>query len=121
MKRILFVLFVVSIFSLGCQKTVIIGGPVEHQRLVDGIYEGSYKGGLNEASVKVTIRDKRIANIEIVEHSTWKGKKAEPVIPKRIIDKQSTLVDAVSGATNSSRVIMNAVQRAVEKSYQKER
>jgi uncharacterized protein with FMN-binding domain len=37
---------------------------------------------------------------------------------ERIIAQQSTRVDAVSGATNSSRVIMNAVQRAIEKAYQ---
>ena len=67
----------------------------------------------------MTIKEKRITDIEIVEHSTWKGKKAEPVIPKSIIDNQTTEVDAVSGATNSSRVIMNAVQKAIEKSYQK--
>jgi uncharacterized protein with FMN-binding domain len=31
------------------------------------------------------------------------------------MEAQSTKVDAVSGATNSSRVIMNAVQAALEK------
>ena len=45
----------------------------------------------------------------------WKGSKAESPIIKRIIENQSTDVDAVSGATNSSRVIMNAGQRAIEK------
>ena len=46
-----------------------------------------------------------------------RGKKAELIIPGRIIEKQSTDVDAVSGATNSSHVIMNAVQKAIEKAY----
>ena len=107
-----------SISLSGCKPTPIIGGPVDHEKLVDGIYEGSYKGGPNKASVKVTIKDKRIVGIEIVKHDAWKGKKAEPIIPKRIIEKQSARVDAVSGATNSSHVIMNAVQKAIEKSYQ---
>ncbi len=39
-------------------------------------------------------------------------------ILERIIETQSTRVDVVSGATNSSRVIMNAVQKAIEKAYQ---
>ncbi|MBE9570731.1 MAG: FMN-binding protein, partial [Proteobacteria bacterium] len=43
--------------------------------------------------------------------------KVTEVIPGRIVSEQSTVVDAVTGATNSSRVIMNAVQRAVEKAY----
>jgi len=85
---------------------------------VDGVYEGSYRGGPNKALVKVTIKDNTIVNIEIAEHKALKGKKAELPILKRIIENQSTDVDAVSGATNSSRVIMNAVQKAIEKAYQ---
>jgi uncharacterized protein with FMN-binding domain len=90
---------------------------VAAERLVDGVYAGSYKAGLNSVKVKVTIHDQTIAAIEIVKHTAWKGKKAEPIIPQRIIDQQSTAVDAVSGATNSSKVIMNAVQIAVEQAY----
>jgi uncharacterized protein with FMN-binding domain len=42
------------------------------------------------------------------------GGKAEIVIVERIIAEQSTRVDAVSGATQSSRVIMHAVQGALD-------
>jgi uncharacterized protein with FMN-binding domain len=66
----------------------------------------------------VTIHSGRIIDAELISHfSSWKGRKAEEIILKRIIKHQSTRVDAVTGATNSSRVIMNAVQRAVEKAY----
>jgi uncharacterized protein with FMN-binding domain len=106
-----------SLFLSGCAKTEIIGGPVEPGKLVDGFYKGSAQGGPNSAIVKVTIQDQKITYIEILEHDAWKGKKAEPIIPQRIIDQQSTDVDAVSGATNSSKVLMNAVQDALEKSY----
>ena len=102
----------------GCAATPIIGEPVDHLKLKDGIYEGSYKGGPNRASVKVTIKHHSIVDIEIIEHQAWKGKKAEMPIVERIIASQSTKVDAVSGATNSSRVIMNAVHKAIEKAYQ---
>jgi len=120
MRMALFILLlIVSVSCSGCQMAPVIGGLIDHEKLVDGIYEGNYKGGPNSASVKVTIKDKKIVDIEIVKHSAWKGKKAEPVIPKEIIETQSTEVDAVSGATNSSNVIMNAVQKAVEKSYEK--
>jgi uncharacterized protein with FMN-binding domain len=83
----------------------------------DGIYEGSYSSWPNSATVTVSVKDARITDIVIVRHfASWIGKKAEPVIPLRIIAAQSTRVDAVSGATNSSRVIMNAVQDALDKS-----
>ena len=102
---------------LGCAQTPVIGAPVDHARLKDGTYEGSYRGGLNKASVLVIIKDNNIVNIEILQHQAWRGKKAETAIVERIIAHQSTKVDAVSGATNSSRVIMNAVQNAIEKAY----
>ncbi len=102
---------------LGCAQTPVIGAPVDHARLKDGTYEGSYRGGPNKASVQVIIKDNNIVNIEILQHQAWRGKKAETAIVERIIAHQSTKVDAVSGATNSSRVIMNAVQNAIEKAY----
>ena len=102
---------------LGCAQTPVIGAPVDNARLKDGTYEGSYRGGPNKASVQVIIKDNNIVNIEILQHQAWRGKKAETAIVERIIALQSTKVDAVSGATNSSRVIMNAVQNAIEKAY----
>lgn len=67
--------------------------------------------------MQVTIKDKKIVNIEIVKHMSWRGKKAESIIPGRIIENQSTKVDAVTGATKSSHVIMNAVERAIKNAY----
>jgi uncharacterized protein with FMN-binding domain len=112
-------LIIVGIYFLGCGEIPIIGGPINHDKLLDGIYKGSYKSGFVNALVKVTIKDKKVVNIEIVKHWTLRGEKAEPIIIKRIIEKQSTKVDAVSGATISSRVLMNAVQKAIENAYQK--
>ena len=102
---------------LGCAQTPVIGAPVDHARLKDGTYEGSYRGGPNKASVQVTIKDSNIVDIEILQHQAWRGGIAEATIIERVIASQSTKVDAVSGATNSSRVIMNAVQKAIEKAY----
>ena len=102
---------------LGCAETPVTGAPVDHAKLKDGTYEGSYRGGLNKASVQLTIKDNNIVNIEIIQHQAWRGGIAEATIVERIIASQSTKVDAVSGATNSSCVIMNAVQKAIEKAY----
>jgi uncharacterized protein with FMN-binding domain len=86
---------------------------------VDGVYEGSYRSGPVKARVRVSIEDQRIFNIELLEHRTWKGKEAEAIIPDRIVQELSTEVNVVSGATRSSRVIMNAVQNAVDKAKKK--
>ena len=102
---------------ISCAPTAAIGRPVDSARLVDGTYQGSYRGGPNKAIVEVTIKDNSIVNINIIQHQAWRGKKAEETVVERIIAHQSTRVDAVSGATNSSYVIMNAVQLAIEKAY----
>ena len=102
---------------MGCAETQVAGGHVDHTRLQDGTYEGSYRGGPNRALVQVTIKNSNIVHIEILQHLAWRGGIAEAPIVARIIASQSTRVDAVSGATNSSRVIMNAVQDAIEKAY----
>jgi len=103
----------------GGDKTPPLTGSVHNEKLTDGVYEGRYKAGPNKALVRATIRDREIVEIEIVKQRAWKGKKAESIIPRRIIENQSTKVDAVTGATNSSRVIMNAVQKAIEKACQR--
>ena len=105
----------------GCKTTPIIGGKVDNKLLVDGIYQGYYKKWPNNTLVKVTISNSRIEKVEIIDYfASWIGKKAIDLIPQRIVENQSTDVDAVTGATNSSRVIMNAVQNAVEKAYDKD-
>lgn len=114
------VVFCLLLFSTGCATTPpVTTGKVDHLRLVDGVYEGSYRSGPVKARVRISIEDQRISHIELIEHSTWKGKEAEAIIPDRIVQEQSTEVNGVSGATRSSRVIMNAVQTAVDKAKQK--
>lgn len=121
MKKCLILLLVAFILILtnSCWKAQLIGGPVQHDLLTDGIYEGEASHGPNSAKVLVTIVNQTIESIEILKHEAWKGKKAVPTIPDRIIALQSTRVDAVSGATNSSHVLMNAVENALKKAYKK--
>ena len=112
------ILAVLFHFFLGCTMAPIKGAEVAEERLVDGVYYGSYRHGLNSATVRVTISDGKVVDIELIKHTaSWKGDRANEVIPQRIVALQSTDVDAVSGATNSSRVIMNAVQEALERAY----
>lgn len=95
-----------------------VGGPVDSDRLHNGVYEGEYRDGPNRAHVAVTIESGRIVDIDVKRNvASWIGKKADPAVPERILTAQSTTVDAVTGATHSSNVIMNAVEQAIQKSY----
>ncbi len=80
----------------------------------DGVYVGSNFTGLGRAKVRVTIRDGRIVEVKTLsKFSSWIGAKAYGVVEKRIVERQSPDVDAVTGATHSSRNIMNAVRDAL--------
>ena len=114
----LLILAVLFPLFVSCTMAPIRGAEIEQKRLVDGVYDGSYRHGPNSATVRVTISEGKVVDIELIKHfASWKGDKANDIIPQRIVVEQSTDVDAVSGATNSSRVIMNAVQEALEKAY----
>jgi uncharacterized protein with FMN-binding domain len=82
----------------------------------DGTYRGAY--ALSKTPVKVTldvdIENAKITGIEIVKHRCSPiGKKAEK-ITDTILEKQSLDVDAVTGATGSSKAIIKAVEAALK-------
>lgn len=78
----------------------------------DGVYIGEYDAGYVYSKVKVEVLNGRIESVDILEHRTERGKKAEVVV-EDIVNKQEIAVDAVTGATNSSRVIEQAVYNAL--------
>ncbi|MBB6622105.1 FMN-binding protein [Clostridium gasigenes] len=83
----------------------------------DGTYTGEGQGASGKIKVEVTVQKGKIADIKLVEHNETKtlvdGVK-DNVIPE-IIKKQSVEgVEAVSGATNSSKGVIEAVNKAIE-------
>lgn len=93
-----------------------VGRPVHPGELRDGTYAGEWSSFPNKAHVQVTVQDGRILEVVLVSHRASSiGHKVDAIIPLRIVQEQSTKVDAVTGATNSSHVIMNAVEQALEK------
>jgi len=85
---------------------------VDLTEVSDGEYEGFYDAYMIKAKVKVSVADHRITNVEIIEHDTGKGKKAEQ-LTDIVVEKQSLKVDAISGATGSSKVILKAIELAL--------
>ena len=86
---------------------------VDMSSVPDGTYEGSYDADLIKVKVAVEVKDHSITNIELLRHENGKGGPAEAVIPE-VIETQSLQVDAVSGATNSSKVILKSIEIAIE-------
>jgi uncharacterized protein with FMN-binding domain len=78
-------------------------------------YIGTSSTSRGEMKVKVTMDGDKIANIEILESMETPGicDPAFDAVPKAIIESQSTQVDTVAGATQSSAAIMAAVEDAL--------
>ena len=77
------------------------------------IGEGTGMGG--KLIVKVTMDGDQIANVEIVEHSESENI-SDPAIeqlPKAIVEANGTEVDTISGATVTSKAIIEAVNNAL--------
>ncbi|WP_350342623.1 FMN-binding protein [Proteinivorax tanatarense] len=115
MKKFL-VLVGISLFIL-CLIACSPGGDtaVEGQ-YTDGTYSGTGQGYGGEIRVEVIIENGLIQAVNVEEHSESEGV-ADPAleqIPPAIVEEQNTEVDNVSGATETSVGIKDAVDDALE-------
>ena len=80
-----------------------------------GTYTATAKGNNGDVTLEVTFDSDAIKSIEIKEHGETPGISDAPIakIPESIIANQSLNIDAITGATNTSNAILNAVADAV--------
>ena len=110
---VLFAAVFVLVTSCVDLDAVVITNP-DFQKIEDGTFQGNSKVGPVKVTLNVTVKDRLITSIEIVEHFNGRGKKAEEIVP-RIIERQNLEVDVISGATASSKAILKAVEDALNK------
>ena len=89
---------------------------IANTNLKDGVYTGTGQGFNGPISVRVTVSGGNVVNVEILSYSDDAPyfNRAKAVISK-MIGKQGSSVDTVSGATYSSRGIIDAVRDALSK------
>jgi uncharacterized protein with FMN-binding domain len=85
---------------------------VDISAVPDGVYTGSYSQFPVSAEVRVTVSDHAITDIELVSHNHGPEHGADSITGE-VINAQSLDVDAVSGATYSSKVILLAIEDAL--------
>ena len=83
--------------------------------LEDGTFTGAAGGYAGEIELEVTVENGRVTSIEVLSHSETRRlfDDALGTIRQQIIDRQTTDVDSVSGATGSSDGIIRAVENAL--------
>ena len=97
--------------NLAALKNMAVAS-VDLGRINDGSYTGNYSVFPVSATVRVTVRDHVLTGIELVKHTHGQGSEAE-AIPEMVVAAQSLQVDAVAGATYSSKVILKAIEDAL--------
>lgn len=94
------------------QVSAIAFADIDISSVPDGVYTGEYDVNIIYAKVEVTVEEGEITSISLLEHRNGRGSPAEAIVGK-IVREQTLDVDAVSSATNSSKVIRKAVENAL--------
>ena len=81
-------------------------------KIADGKYRGDSTVGPVKVTLDVTMQGSNMTSIQIIKHRNGRGEKAEAIV-SRIIETQSLEVDVVSGASYSSKAILQAVENAL--------
>lgn len=86
---------------------------IDMEKVADGVYKGSSDGGMVKVEVEVEVKDHKIVNINLLKHECGTGKPAESTLDE-MVKNNTDNVDAVSGATVSSKTLRNAVNKALQ-------
>ncbi len=119
-NRLLFVLCLFMI--IGCELSdeeisSIDVREVDMSLVSDGTFTGEYKDPDSDgrAKVSVTVEDHQITAVDILElNASPVGRKARYIV-HTVLEEQSVSVDAVSGATLTSLVILKSIEVALMK------
>ncbi|BFN38338.1 FMN-binding protein [Fidelibacter multiformis] len=87
--------------------------PIPLQAIPDGRYEGRFTYSNFEYAVEVLVENHQITGIRVLQNRTSDyAKKAEGVLEK-VVKEQKTNVEAVTGATTTSKALLKAVENAL--------
>ncbi len=95
-------------------------GTISLHEVKDGVYFGSFHCFPLTAEVNVTISSHQITKIDILKHENGKGEAAEAVVDA-VVEEQTLEVDAITGATYSSKIILLAIEDALKNAVEQSR
>lgn len=88
--------------------------PISIKKVRDGEFVGSSYYGNNRATVAVTVRNKRIIHIEVMEFVSENPDDPGKIIEK-VIKAQSIVGESVEQDKDSSQVLLKAIEKALRK------
>ena len=120
MKNIMTLILILAMFSLavtGCEaspKTVTT--PAKIYSAGVKTEQVDVKGKMGNIKIQVAVEDNKILDVRLLENSETPShaSKAMEQIPREIIKKQSLDIDAVTGATVTSKAILKGTAEALK-------
>ena len=122
MKKIFYVILgIVLLGTSGCLSLTasmkknlakIENEDIDMETVEDGIFEGHSELAPVKVDVKVLVENHKLIKVELLRHECGLGHPADVIVDK-MIEQNTWDVDAVSGATVSSEIIKNAVNKAL--------
>lgn len=122
MKKIFYVILgIVLLGTSGCLSLTasmkkrlakIENEVIDMETVEDGIFEGHSELDLVKVDVKVLVKNHKLIKVELLRHECGLGHPADVIVDK-MVEQNTWDVDAVSGATVSSEIIKNAVNKAL--------
>lgn len=122
MKKIFYVILgIVLLGTIGClsltasmKKSLakIENEDIDMETVEDGSFEGHSELDLVKVDVKVLVENHKLIKVELLRHECGLGYPADVIVDK-MVEQNTWDVDAVSGATVSSEIIKNAVNKAL--------
>ena len=85
---------------------------IDMETVEDGIFEGHSELAPVKVDVKVLVKNHKLIKVELLRHECGLGHPADVIVDK-MVEQNTWDVDAVSGATVSSEIIKNAVNKAL--------
>lgn len=81
--------------------------------LGDGTYAGEYNGGRWSNKLVVTVKEHKILRVDISDDILIPREEVTAELVDRVLEKQTTKVDVVSGATVTCKAYLKAMENAL--------
>lgn len=118
-------IIITAVFFLGCASQEMMRvrqmeiKNVDINHFPDGEYIGSFSYGNFEYIVKTIVNDNKISDIQILQNRDTKHAKLAEGVVAEIVEQQTPNVDAISGATTTSKALMKAVENSLVNTLKK--
>ncbi|HHV60819.1 MAG TPA: FMN-binding protein [Clostridiaceae bacterium] len=116
-------LVVVAVFAGGVffinrgldEGSKVVINRVDLSLVEDGTYNGKYQAGRFSNEVSVTVQNHKITGISILKDVLFKKDEVTKELFERVMEKQNTDVDVISGATVTCKAYLKSVEDALSK------